>query len=202
MASNYDVVIENWRSQFLTWNHRAQMANLGYTTLDDNFIHLTYLKTPYRIDRATGWIENLNNPEEKLEFSTIMALYHILYYPKANPKTSGNWVAFRDVRRMGGFEQAFQQQFLAPVVAQLGGKVAELKALAQKIGFPLLPHGDVSFLAELFPGLCLKVIFWDGDEEFPPQLSILFDENIIDFTHEETVIMMAGDLLRLLAINL
>ncbi len=199
MASNYDKVIETWRAQFLTWDHGAQMENLGYQTLDDTHIYLTYLKTPYRIDRATGWIEKIENPSEKLEFSTIMALYHILYYPIKNPKVSGNWVAFRDVRRMGGFEKAFQQQFLGPVVPLLSGKVDALKALAQRMDFPLLPHGDVSFLAELFPGLCLKVIFWDGDEEFPSQLSILFDENIIDFTHEETVIMIAGDLLQLLA---
>ena len=42
----------------------------------------------------------------------------------------------------------------------------------------------------------LEVVFWDGDEEFPAQANILFDGDITDFLHEETVVCVAADLFR------
>ena len=45
----------------------------------------------------------------------------------------------------------------------------------------------------------LTVLFWDGDEEFEAQANILFDADITDFIHEETVVCVAADLVRRLA---
>jgi hypothetical protein len=44
----------------------------------------------------------------------------------------------------------------------------------------------------------IRFLFWDGDEEFPAQANILFDENITEFTHEETVVTIASDGVRCL----
>ena len=42
--------------------------------------------------------------------------------------------------------------------------------------------------------------FWDGDEEFPPRLILLWDRSADQFLHFETTFYLQGDLLtRLLA---
>lgn len=193
MASNYDNVCKAWQEKFVTWNHVAQMENLGFSTIDQDFVYLTYLTKDYTIHRNTGAIVEVKNPQTAVPFSIQMALYHILYYAKPKPRTSGQWVPFRDVPRAGPFNDAFQRQTVAPFVADFTNRSQLLRQVAQDLAFPLLNHGDVSFLVKLFPNLYLKFIFWDADDEFPAQLNILFDKNIIDFTHEETVVMMAGD---------
>ncbi|MFI3313580.1 MAG: DUF3786 domain-containing protein [Eubacteriales bacterium] len=193
MESNYDRVCHQWQAKFLTWNHAQQMENLSFSTFDDQFVHLVYLTKAYAIDRKTGVITEENSPKNPVPFSVQMALYHIQYYAKPNPKTCGQWVPFRDVPRAGPFNDAFQKTIVAPCAQFFAGRPEFLRQTAQNLDFPLLDHGDVSFLVKLFPNLYLKFIFWDGDEEFPAQLNILFDKNIIDFTHEETVVMMAGD---------
>ncbi len=48
-------------------------------------------------------------------------------------------------------------------------------------------------MREAFPCIPLQFIFWDGDDEFPAQANILFDKNITDFTHEETVVLIAEE---------
>ena len=60
------------------------------------------------------------------------------------------------------------------------------------------PHPDASGRLDVFPGLQVAVLFWDGDDEFPAQANMLFDSNITDFMHEENVVLVASDALRFL----
>ena len=47
-----------------------------------------------------------------------------------------------------------------------------------------------------FDCMPLTMVFWDGDDEFPAQANILFDAEITDFLHEETVVLVASELFR------
>ena len=61
--------------------------------------------------------------------------------------------------------------------------------------------GDMGYRLEIFPGLCVCLKFYFGDEEFPPQLTLLWDRNILRFVRYETVYYIAGCLQkRLLAL--
>ena len=51
--------------------------------------------------------------------------------------------------------------------------------------------GDVSFTLQAFPKISLTYIFWDGDEEFPASANILFDDQIANWTHPESVPVLA-----------
>lgn len=191
--SNYDLVCEQWREQFLTWDHEAMCRNLGLPGCYADRLEISYFKRPFRIDRQTGQITNLREPERKVSFGTVMALYHLLFYAKENPKNSGEWVPFRKVRGAAPFDPAFQRTVLQPFAERFAGKADQLKKIGLELGFHPLAYGDVSFYVEAFPCVAMQYIFWDGDEEFPPQCNILFDANITDFTHEETVVLLAQE---------
>ena len=38
--------------------------------------------------------------------------------------------------------------------------------------------------------------FWEGDDEFPPKLMLLWDKNAMDFLHFETTFYLQGDIAR------
>ena len=42
----------------------------------------------------------------------------------------------------------------------------------------------------------MRVVFWDGDEEFPARITILYDKNVTDFIHPENVVMLGSDCMR------
>ena len=54
----------------------------------------------------------------------------------------------------------------------------------------------MGYVIHAFPWMPLTVIFWDGDEEFDAQANMLFDAEITDFLHEETVVCVASDFAR------
>ncbi len=51
--------------------------------------------------------------------------------------------------------------------------------------------GDMGFRLEIFPDLPMCLKFYFGDEEFPPQLTLLWDRNMLRFVRYETVYYIA-----------
>ena len=70
---------------------------------------------------------------------------------------------------------------------------------ARAMGAEQLPLGDLGFRFEIFPGLSVCLKFYFGDEDFPPKLTLLWDENILQFVRYETVYYIAGCLSQRLA---
>ena len=61
--------------------------------------------------------------------------------------------------------------------------------------------GDLGAKLEIFPGLRMCLKFYFGDEEFAPQLTLLWDRNMLHFVRYETIYYIAGCLhKRLLAL--
>ena len=72
------------------------------------------------------------------------------------------------------------------------GKVCELTG--GKIQ-PKMAGADLTYLFQVTDFFPVLLQFWDGDEEFPPKMLILWDENTDRFMHFETTFYLQGDLL-------
>lgn len=195
-TDNYKKVMEKWRQDFLSWDQEALCAKVGLDTYDADVIRLSYFGEPHEIDRKTGQIRCLGKPGHKPGFDETMAIYNFLYYAKAGAENSGEWVHFRDVKAAGVFEDAFERQVLKPFAKAFEGRTEEWKAAGERMGFFPLPYGDAAFQVPAFFCIPLRVIFWDGDEEFPAKINILFDKNITEFIHPESVVMLGSECVR------
>ncbi|MCI8465743.1 MAG: DUF3786 domain-containing protein [Lachnospiraceae bacterium] len=195
-TSNYMKVMETWRKGFLTWDQEALCRKLGIDTYDKAVIRLSYFGIPHEIDRKTGRITCPQMPGYDPGFNEVMAIYNFLYYAKEGAKNSGEWVHLREVKDVGIFEDAFERQVLAPFAKRFAGRGQELKEAGERMGFLPLSYGDVSFQIPAFFCVPLRMIFWDGDEEFPAKVNLLFDRNITSFTHPESVVMLGAECMR------
>lgn len=191
--SNYQKLCVAWREKFLTWDHEGIYRNLNLEGCYPGYLEIPYFGQIYRIDRTTGIITRPEEPGEEITFNTQMAIYNLFYYSKSAPRNSGEWIPFRQVKGAAPFERAFCKMVLEPFARAFSGKKELLEARGRELGFVRISRGDVGFYAEAFPCIPLQFIFWDGDDEFPAQANILFDKNITDFTHEETVVLLAED---------
>ena len=76
------------------------------------------------------------------------------------------------------------------------GKRKELEAVCEIFGEKLDLNGDVA--VKLYPFSFLPVIlqYWEADEEFPANLKFMYDENILDYMHYETIFFMTGHIVK------
>lgn len=59
----------------------------------------------------------------------------------------------------------------APLESRFGRDAAGFLAAGQKLQAETRPAGDAALALQVFPGVTVEVILWQGDDEFPPQVS-------------------------------
>ena len=190
--SNYDKVIEEWRLRFLKMDQEALIEKFQLET-DDRAVYLTYFNHKMRIDRFTGVITYVEEPQKIAGFNTCMDIYNLFHYSIDIPVASGILVPFRQVKRVYPFEAAYKRTVLKTLQETFSGHVEELKNACEKLWGKPLPQGDVGYQLSVYPFLDIAVYFWDADDEFEAQANMLFDSNITDFLHEENVVCVAAD---------
>lgn len=190
--SNYDKVIEEWRLRFLKMDQEALIEKFQLES-DEMAVYLTYFNHKMRIDRFTGVITYLEEPQKIAGFNTCMDVYNLFHYSIDIPVASGILVPFRQIKRVYPFEAAYKRTVLKTLQETFSGHVEELRKACEKLGGKPLPQGDVGYQLSVYPFLDMAVYFWDGDDEFEAQANMLFDSNITDFLHEENVVCVAAD---------
>lgn len=196
--SNYEIIRETWRAKFLEMDHES-LARRFNLEIDPDFLSLTYFSRRYSIHRKTARIVRLDNPDHVIGFDQELTFFNMFHYAVEFPHPSGELVPFRSVKRVYPFEAAYKKTILEPFQLRFTGHADRLQSALNALGAQPFGHADAGGKLEVFPGLCLAVIFWDADDEFPAQANMLFDSNITDYMHEENVVMVASDAAALLA---
>lgn len=195
--SNYEKVRADWRQRFLQMDCERLAARFRLRQ-DARNLYLTYFSREYAVDRHTARITRLDRPEAEIGFDLEMSFFNMFHYAVEHPVPSGELVPFRSVKRVYPFEAAYRRTILEPFSLFFAGHPEALRKALSALKAEPLPQGDAGGRLEIFPGLRMAVIFWDGDDEFPAQANMLFDSNITDYMHEENVVMVASDAARFL----
>lgn len=197
-TDNYELTCEKWRKIFLEMDQEELTGRFGLEQ-DENALYIIYYAQKYRIDRLTGMITLAEDPERRLAFNTLMSIYNLFYYVKPGAAVKGEFVPFRNVKRAAPFAPAFLRTVLKPLAKTFEGRSSLLKKACLALNGTPIRQGDVGYVIHAFDCMPLTMLFWDGDEEFEAQANILFDADITDFIHEESVVCVAADLVRRLS---
>ena len=88
---------------------------------------------------------------------------------------TGEWLAFRELEGGQFYFRAFQGYAGDSLVREIGNDLEGFRRAADRLGGEPLEFGDASFKIKVLPHLWMAVVYWQGDEEFPPRASVLFD---------------------------
>lgn len=199
---NYDLQVDIAKKIFLDHDLKFLITKFQLEA-DEQYIYLRYLNTPCRMSRSTGAVEEYveNCWKECREYSTVMTVYDLLCYHKGEkvPALSGQWCTVgtfivAGITQTDGFTRKYAKLF--------DNRLAELEAACVKLGGvvqPKMAGADLTCRIPVTTFFPVLLQFWEGDEEFPPKLLMLWDRNTDQFLHFETTFYLQGDLLERLA---
>lgn len=101
----------------------------------------------------------------------------ILYYLAMADGTpmAGRWIAFRELPDGWLYHQAFQGYTGDELVRALGNDIDAFVRAAENMGGQQLELGDAGYAFDALPRVRMAVVYWRGDDEFPPNAKVLFD---------------------------
>lgn len=103
----------------------------------------------------------------------------------------GEWVSFRDLPDGRVYYPAFREGSELWLLSRFGDDAEALAAAAQALGGIPTDLADHAFIFWALPRLPIAIQLWEGDEEFPPEMRILFDRSAANYLPTEDLAVIA-----------
>lgn len=195
MKSNYEIMRDSMQKKFLKYDqeHMIEKFNLKY---DEDYLYIRFCKDWYRIHRRTGKVEGSADHFASCTdagYNETMSIFDVLCDSKEGCSLSGRFCNMDQLK----------ERFVLPVrVAAFSfSRFAALMERPQCLAGPVRlwaekrTIGDVSYCLYPFDFLPMMLQFWNSDEEFPANLKIMWDENVLDYVRYETTFFIVSHML-------
>lgn len=126
---------------------------------------------------------------DKREVNVLWLLLSHLSKTKLQQIT-GKLISFRDLPGGHAYDNAFRRNAVMPVSETFGKDPRNLIKAGKLLGGCSKKFGDCSIEIPTLPKIALTYVLW-GEDEFPAQANILFDESASDFLPTEDLAVLA-----------
>ncbi|MGD0972282.1 MAG: DUF3786 domain-containing protein [Desulfobaccales bacterium] len=145
-------------------------------------------------DRRVSWPEIAVTPADgagQIPLTEQILILHYLIRARGEA-LSGRNIDFRQVPQGGFYWSAFVSRAQKPLLATFGQDLEFYLQVAVMAGGEPQGLGDAAARFLAFPLAPVTHVLWRGDEEFPPEAGILFDETISRNLATEDIAALAG----------
>lgn len=106
---------------------------------------------------------------------------------------SGSFLPYREMPWGDVYLKPFTGRCLTRAAFTFGTRLNAFIAACEKTPAIPVKYGDAAYQIEVLPGYEIRLIVWEGDDEFPPNSQILFSDNFPKaFSAEDRTVV--GDL--------
>lgn len=198
---NYQIQAQQAKQHFLRYDQQKliEKLKLGH---DETYLYVKFLCQPYRINRKTADIQRQEKGQwiDGNSYEEVMTLLDLICDSREDRYLACRW------KNMQSFGLMFHQNLLEnkadPYALRFEADTEGFRRACLALSGTELPHGDAAYAIEVFDGLQIALQLWLGDEEFPPNLRFLWDENALMYIKYETMYFAKGLLLRRLIENM
>lgn len=173
-AESLSPVLEELRNA-LRRRHPQQLADRAGICWQEGAseFHIPHLDQSY----CVSWPELTAREAESNRLCDPELQALLLYYVERarGQLPEERWVTFRDLPDGVFYHRAFQGYTGDPLAVAIDNDLERLRRAAIALGGYPLTVGDMAFRFLGLPRVPLALVYWLGDDEFPPEAQVLFD---------------------------
>ncbi len=156
-------------------------------SFENGAFSLTLLGTTYTVCHPGAEI----TPAPAIPVQTFLLRYLL---EGKNIPFLGDFRTFREMPWGELYIKPYTGRVLTRAAFTFGTRLSAFRAAAEKMGATPLKNGDAGFEFTLLGDFRMRILVWEGDEEFPPNAQVLYSDNFEKgFASEDRVV--AGDIL-------
>lgn len=187
---NYARALVYARELFLKWDQEKIIARCRLKS-DEDYLYLNFLGDPWRIARSSGIAQCINCEPADGNFSQALSIYDYLCRLEPLPALSGRLCPVNSLPHVAQSNPSATGLYQRHADF-LQNHIPALQTALSHIGSAPFFKGDAACWFPVFDGFNAVFQFWEGDEEFPPSVRFLWDENAQGFLKYETLYYVMG----------
>ena len=158
---------------------------------DGELWRLTVLENELAVDLSAGrvWDVQAGEGREVNVMWRILVLHYLCI--QGRPETLTPQIVFAELPECRAYDGVYRGRVIARLCATAGRDEATLRRGMELVRGRQVEGGDLSFDLRAFPRLDLRLVWYRGDEEFPPSASLLLPPNIREFFVGEDVVVLS-----------
>lgn len=158
----------------------------------DGNLRLTFFWQEYVISGEDLTVRQANTGAEASSFFQSLILTYLVTADGTTP--SSRWIGFRDLPDGMFYVQAFQGYTGGRLVRELNGGVETFRRAAEKLAGEPLEIGGAGYSFTILPRVHLALAYWEGDEEFPSQAQVLFEDTAAHYMCTDGLAVLGSQL--------
>jgi len=147
-------------------------------------IIIDHLNQSYRISFPDGEV-SLTTEGEVPKRDKILIL-HYFTQAKGTP-LSNKTITYKELPDGINYFPVFAKRAIQPVLTFFGNEPELLLKTAEILGGSKVDYGDVAVTINAFSRVPVTFVLWQGDAEFAPEGSIMFDSTISDYLTNDDI---------------
>ena len=196
--NNYEKMRDQMRPCFLAYDQEEMIGKFSLEN-DLYYLYISFCGRNYRIGRSTGVVEWSADDFQTCmiaNYEESMTIYDVLCYSQKDCCLSGEFAPSSSLKgvvltRMSAGGVADHR-----ITKYFDANIDLLERACVALGGVPEGKGDLAYRIPIFDFMPVRFSFWRSDEDFPAEVQMLWDTNILSFMHFETIWYVAGHMLR------
>lgn len=188
---NYEISRDRAQAYFLGFDQDAIIRTWGLE-YDEKNLYVSFFDRDYAVSRREGTVTRCWNGEAA-GFGEVLSIFDLLCHEGTNKTVSGQFAPVNSLK--GRPPVGVGTDFHTGIASRFDRDPEAFRRVCRELGGTPVNMGDLGFRFPVFGELAVILKFYRADEDFPAGLTLLWDENMLQFAFYETVFYMAGFLL-------
>jgi len=137
---------------------------------------------------------SLKESAENINLFNQILILHYLNGVKDIP-SENKLISFKEIPSGEFYYPAFVRRSIEPLLKTFSKNLQAFKSIAEGLGGKPVQIGDAGIKISVFPCVPVTFALWFADEEFPPDLQILFDASITEFLSTEDIAVLSQEVM-------
>ncbi len=170
---------------------KTLLNQTGFESSSENTFRIPFLDRVYQVGYPQFEFKDQAAEDKEVPLQEQVLILHYMM-TREMPSPARHWISYREIPGAAFYFGAFVKRAVEPLKKVFGNNIIGFTKAAQKLNATEIDSGDAGFEFRVLPAVSLQLILWRGDDEFPAEANILFDQNIGQILSPEDVAWLAG----------
>jgi hypothetical protein len=189
-ASSYQIAYRKAARELAIQDLHEVSRRCGATLAGERLL-LPFFGRPIELRLAGAGEEGVRFSPAELPLAEKILILHYLI-TTGSCASRNDMVSFQQLPGASFYEPTYRKRGPARIARRFGTDPELFRRACSSLGWSPAQLGDASCSLQVFPRLEAMVVLHHGDEEFPPEVNLLFSDTIANFLPLEDVAVLAG----------